>query len=79
LENFKENNQYSLMLENVPAAHERLIQKNFSAEFRKDKLNHANDSLEVEFSFKPMKPIKCSFDLLITKKEGSRWRYKVNV
>lgn len=27
--------------------------------------------------FKPMKPLKVSFDVLITKKEGSRWRYRL--
>jgi hypothetical protein len=27
--------------------------------------------------FKPMKPIKATFDLLINKKEGSRWRFKI--
>ncbi len=35
------------MLENVPVVYEKLIGKNFSAEFKKDKLNHANDSLEL--------------------------------
>lgn len=43
----------------------------------KDNLKHAKDTLELEFMFKPMKPLKVSFDLLITKKEGSRWRYRV--
>lgn len=43
----------------------------------KDNLKHAKDTLELEFMFKPMKPIKVSFDLLITKKEGSRWRFRV--
>jgi hypothetical protein len=45
---------------------------------KKDKLNHANDALEVEFNFKPMKPLKVSFDIVITRREGSRWRYKLN-
>jgi hypothetical protein len=66
------------MLENVPSVYQKLIEKSLEVEFRKDKLNHANDNLEVEFNFKPMKPIKVSFDLVITRKEGSRWRYKVN-
>lgn len=75
---YKENNSYELVLENVPSVYEGLIERSFKAEFRKDKLNHANDALEVEFTFKPMKPMKCTFDLVITKKHGSRWRYKVN-
>lgn len=45
LENYKEKNHYSLVLENVPSIYEKLIQKSFSADFRKDKLNHANDAL----------------------------------
>ena len=27
--------------------------------------------------FKPMKPIKAAFDFLITKREGSRWRFRI--
>ena len=43
----------------------------------KNSLKHAKDTLEYEFIFKPMKPGKVSFDFLITKQEGSRWRYKI--
>ena len=63
--------------ENVPSHYEKLIERALLVEFSKDNLKHAKDSLELEFMFKPMKPFKCSFDLLITKREGSRWRYKV--
>ncbi len=68
IENFKENNQYSLMLENVPMVYQKLIEKTLAVDLRKDRLNHATDTLEVEFSFKPMKPLKVSFDVVITRK-----------
>lgn len=35
------------MLENIPSVYEKLIQKSFSTDFKKDKLNHINDALEV--------------------------------
>jgi hypothetical protein len=68
IDNFKENNHYSLMLENVPIIYQKMIEKMLSVDLRKDRLNHANDTLEVEFSFKPMKPLKVSFDIVITRK-----------
>jgi hypothetical protein len=63
----------------MPVVYEKLIERCFNADFKKNKLTHANDNLEVEFNFKPMKPIKVSFDLLITRNQGSRWRYRVNL
>ena len=48
-------------------------------ECHKDRLTHAKDSLEYEFVFEPMKPGKVMFDFLITRKEGSGWRYKVQL
>ena len=68
VENFKENNQYSLTLENVPTIYQKLIEKTLAVDLKKDRLNHANDALEVEFSFKPMKPLKVSFDVVITRR-----------
>lgn len=46
---------------------------------KKNRLNHQDDALEVEFGFKPMKPIKVAFDLIISRQEGSRWRYRINI
>ena len=68
-----------MVLENVPSIYQKLIEKTLSVDLKKDRINHANDALEVEFSFKPMKPLKVSFDVVITRKEGSRWRYKLSV
>ena len=48
--------------------YQKLIEKTLAVDLRKDRLNHANDTLEVEFSFKPMKPLKVSFDVVITRK-----------
>lgn len=68
-----------MILENVPSVYQKLIEKTLVVELKKNKLNHANDALEVEFGFKPMKPLKVSFDVVITRREGSRWRYKLSV
>jgi hypothetical protein len=55
-------------LENVPTIYQKLIEKTLAVDLKKDRLNHANDALEVEFSFKPMKPLKVSFDVVITRR-----------
>jgi hypothetical protein len=66
-------------LENVPANYQHLIDKFLIVDCPKKSLNHAKDSLEFEFLFKPMKPGKVSFDFLVTRQEGSRWRFKINL
>lgn len=71
------NNLFEYSFENIPSQFEKLVEKALLVEFSKDNLKHAKDTLELEFMFKPMKPIKIGFDLLITKKQGSRWRYRV--
>jgi hypothetical protein len=44
-----------------------LIDKFLIVDCPKKSLNHAKDTLEFEFLFKPMKPGKVSFDFLITR------------
>lgn len=68
---------FEYSFENIPAQYQKQIEKSLLVELSKDNLKHAKDNLELEFMFKPMKPIKVAFDILITKKEGSRWRFRV--
>lgn len=56
-----------------------MIDKFLIVDCPKKSLNHAKDTLEFEFLFKPMKPGKVSFDFLVTRHEGSRWRFKINL
>jgi hypothetical protein len=79
IENFKQNNQYEFKLENVPGNYQSLIEKFLIIECPKKSLSHANDALEFEFLYKPMKPGKASFDFVILRKEGARWRYRLSV
>jgi len=72
-------NKFEYCFENVPVQFEKTVKKILLVEMMKDHLKHEKDMLELEFIFKPMKPIKLSFDLLIIKQEGSRWRYRVSL
>ena len=76
---FGKNNSFDYSFENIPAQFEKMIEKFLIVECTKNSLKHAKDMLEFEFLFKPMKPCKVSFDFLITKQEGSRWRYRLNI
>ena len=77
IENFKQNNEYNYKLENVPHNYQNLIDKFLIIECPKKSLSHANDTLEFEFLFKPMKPGKAVFDFVIVRQEGARWRYRL--
>ena len=79
IENYKKNNSYSYKLENVPNNFAHLIDKFLIIDSPKKSLNHANDTLEFEFLFKPMKPGKASFDFVIVRQEGARWRYRMSI
>lgn len=63
----------------MPGNYQALIDKFLIIECPKKSLNHANDTLEFEFLYKPMKPGKASFDFVILRKEGARWRYRLTV
>ena len=63
----------------MPAQYSKIVDKFLNIECTKNSLKHAKDMLEFEFIYKPMKPGKVSFDFLITKQEGSRWRYRLNL
>lgn len=76
---FGKNNSFNYSFENIPAQFEKMIDKFLIVECTKNSLKHAKDMLEFEFLFKPMKPCKVSFDFLITKQQGSRWRYRLNI
>ena len=64
IDNYKQNNVYDFKLENVPSHYQKLIDKFLIVDCPKKSLNHARDSLENEFLFKPMKPGKAAFDFL---------------
>ena len=66
-------------MENVPNNYASLIDKFLIIDCPKKSLNHANDTLEFEFLFKPMKPGKASFDFVVVRQEGARWRYRMSI
>jgi hypothetical protein len=43
----------------------------------KNYMDHPNDILVFRGVFNPMKPFKCTADLLIMRKLGGLWKYKV--
>lgn len=54
-----------------------LVEKFFSVEQRKRTLIHDKDYLEFEFTYKPLKPGKFTFDFVVKKAEGPKWRYRI--
>jgi hypothetical protein len=54
-----------------------LVDKFFTVEQHKKNLLHEKDYLEFEFIYKPLKPSKFTFDFVIKKNEGPKWRYKI--
>lgn len=71
------NNSYSYELDNIPHNAAILVEKFFTVEQHKKSLLHDKDYLEFEFSYKPLKPSKFSFDFVVKKAEGPKWRYKL--
>lgn len=53
---------------------ETLIKKCFLIKEEKPFLEHADDELVYGVNFNPMKPFKTSFELIIAKIGGGRWK-----
>jgi len=64
-------------LTNLDEQFQNLIKKCFNIVETKNALQNCNEELRYQIKFTPMKPFKTSFDLIISKPTGGRWKFRI--
>lgn len=62
---------------NVDENYQNLVKKCLNITEIKGNLEYSDDELLYQVKFSPMKPFKTSFDLIISRRTGGRWKFRV--
>jgi hypothetical protein len=72
---FNPSDTYQFEIKDVPEDCVKLVKRSLKIRLTKNTLNHPDDHLSFDVSFKPYKPFKCTVDLLVLRQSGGLWKY----
>lgn len=76
---FNPNDTYQYEIKEVPEDCTKLVKRSLKLRLTKNTLNHPDDHLSFDISFKPYKPFKCTVDLLVLRQSGGLWKFKISL
>ncbi|EGR30900.1 hypothetical protein IMG5_121460 [Ichthyophthirius multifiliis] len=74
-DNLNQNDIFSFELKGIEEHLKTIIEKSINIKISKNQIANANDKLEFQLKFTPLKPFQTTIEFHVLRKTGGKWRY----